>query len=94
MVFDDAMIDWKDTDFSHYDWTDFYHEAKENIPPNAPVPRGNPVQIKKKKKPKDYFKCVLHRCNYPPGTSHYLVHKGLGFLNVFNSQAIFSIRVK
>ena len=45
MVFDDAMIDWKDTDFSHYDWTDFYHEAKENIPPNAPVPRGNPVQI-------------------------------------------------
>jgi hypothetical protein len=45
LVFDDAMIDWKDTDFNHYDWTDVYHEAKENIPPNAPVPRGNPVQI-------------------------------------------------
>jgi hypothetical protein len=49
-----------------------------------------PEEEKKKKKPKDYFKCVLHRCSYPPGTSHYLVHKGLGFLNVFNIQAIFS----
>jgi hypothetical protein len=45
MVFDDAMIDWKDTDFNHNDRTDLYHEAKENIPSNALVPRGNPVQI-------------------------------------------------
>ncbi len=45
MVFDDAMIDWKDTDFNHYGWTDYYHEAKENILPNAPLPKGNPVQI-------------------------------------------------
>ncbi len=43
MVFNDATIDWKDTDFSHYDWTDFYHKAKENIPPNAATARGNPV---------------------------------------------------
>jgi hypothetical protein len=36
----------------------------------------------KNKTNKDYFKCVLRRRSYPPGTSHYLVLKGLGFLNV------------
>ena len=34
------------------------------------------------KKTKIIFKCVLCRHSYPPGTSHYLVPKGLGFLNV------------
>lgn len=45
MVFDDATIHWKDTDFTEFDWTEFYQDAKESIPPNAPQPRGNPVQI-------------------------------------------------
>ncbi len=44
-AFDDTMINWKDTGFTAFDWTDFYQDAKENIPPNAPQPRGNSVQI-------------------------------------------------
>jgi hypothetical protein len=31
MVFDDAMINWKDTDFTEFDWPDFYQDAKKNI---------------------------------------------------------------
>jgi hypothetical protein len=31
--------------FQSFDWSDFYRDAKEPIPPNAPLPRGNPVQI-------------------------------------------------
>ena len=27
------------------DWAEFYHDAKENIPPNAPEARGNTVQL-------------------------------------------------
>lgn len=45
MVFDDAQIHWSDTDFPHYDWEDFYKDAKEEIYPNAPEPRGIAVQI-------------------------------------------------
>jgi hypothetical protein len=45
MVFDDAPIEWKDTDFPKNDWQDFYRDASESIPPNAPKPRGTPVQI-------------------------------------------------
>ena len=44
--------------------------------------RGIIAKLKLLKKKKDYFKCVLRRRSYPPGTSHYLVPKGLGFLNV------------
>jgi hypothetical protein len=45
MVFDDASIEWKDTDFPKNNWQDFYRDAKESIPPNAPEPCGMPVQI-------------------------------------------------
>jgi hypothetical protein len=45
MVFDDSPIHWSDNDFPHYDWEDFYKDAQENIPPNAPEPRGIAVQI-------------------------------------------------
>jgi hypothetical protein len=45
MVFDDAEIPWNDNDFPHYDWEDFYKDAKEEIPPNALEPRGAIVQI-------------------------------------------------
>jgi hypothetical protein len=37
---------------------------------------------KKKKNSRDYFKCMTHRRIYPPGALHYLVPRGLGFLNV------------
>jgi len=45
LVFDDSSIKWTENDFQSYDWTDFYQEASEKIPPNAPEPRGNCVQI-------------------------------------------------
>jgi hypothetical protein len=35
-------------------------------------------KLLKKKKLNDYFKCVLRRHSYPPGTSHYLVPGGGG----------------
>ena len=44
LVFDDSYIDH--TDYLETDgWTDFYGDAKEAVPPNAPEPRGNPVEM-------------------------------------------------
>ena len=45
MVFDDARVDIDESRFTIHDWQEFYHDAKELIPPNAPEPRGNPVQM-------------------------------------------------
>jgi hypothetical protein len=45
MIFDDAMVTYANADFPTYDWTDFYGDVSEAIPPNAPAPRGNPVQM-------------------------------------------------
>jgi len=45
MVFDDAIVKYAQADFQSFDWTDFYGNVKEAIPPNAPKPRGNPVQM-------------------------------------------------
>jgi hypothetical protein len=45
MVFNDAYLNWQDEDFPQYDWADFYRDATEDIPPNAPPPRGMPVQL-------------------------------------------------
>jgi hypothetical protein len=45
LVFDDQRVNWNEPSFEKHDWTDFYCGAKEPIPPNAPRPRGNPVQI-------------------------------------------------
>jgi hypothetical protein len=45
MVFDSDYVNWKDEDFPEYDWSDFYQHVKEEIPTNAPKPRGMPIQI-------------------------------------------------
>jgi hypothetical protein len=45
MVFEDSYIHWSDDSFTTHDWTDFYKNAKEEIPKNAPSPRGLPVQM-------------------------------------------------
>ena len=45
MVFDSDYINWRDEDFPEHDWTDFYGDISEDIPPGAPEPRGMPVQI-------------------------------------------------
>jgi hypothetical protein len=45
MVFDSEYFNWRDEDFPDHDWTDFYGDISEDIPPSAPEPRGMPVQI-------------------------------------------------
>jgi hypothetical protein len=45
MVFDGTYLHWKDSDFPSDDWSEFYHNVEEDLPPNAPPPRGMPVQI-------------------------------------------------
>jgi hypothetical protein len=45
MVFDSGYLQWRDSDFTTYDWTDFYGDITEQVPANAPVPCGMPVQM-------------------------------------------------
>ncbi len=45
LVFDPNYVSWDSAGFTQYDWTEFYKDATEALPPNAPPPRGNPVQI-------------------------------------------------
>jgi hypothetical protein len=45
IVFDPYPQVWDETKFQQFDWTDFYHNTKEAIPPNAPPPQAGPVQI-------------------------------------------------
>jgi hypothetical protein len=43
MVFDDMEPIFDETAFHICDWTEFYPDAKEAIPHNAPEARGNGV---------------------------------------------------
>ncbi len=46
MVFDDTLPSVTNVHFQDSaDWSDFYGEAQEKVPLNAPVPRGNPVNM-------------------------------------------------
>jgi len=45
LVFDPNYVLWEQAGFQEFDWREFYHDAKEAIPPNAPPPRGHSVQI-------------------------------------------------
>jgi hypothetical protein len=46
MVFDDTLPNFDESIFQqNVDWSDFYHDATEKIPPNAPEPRGHPVNM-------------------------------------------------
>ena len=45
MVFDPNYTTWDSEAFVQQNWTEFYKDAKEQLPPNAPKPRGHPVQI-------------------------------------------------
>jgi hypothetical protein len=45
MVFDEAFVSFSEADFPVFDWTDFYGPVSETMPPNAPEPRGNPVEM-------------------------------------------------
>jgi hypothetical protein len=43
MVFDPNYIAWESEPFQQQDWTEFYKDAKEQLPLYVPPPRGNPV---------------------------------------------------
>ena len=45
MVFDPNYVTWEMEAFIQHNWTEFYKDAKEQIPVNAPSPRGHAVQI-------------------------------------------------
>jgi len=45
MVFDDNVFQFSSADFPEFDWFEFYGDVQEAIPPNAPEPRGNSVQM-------------------------------------------------
>ena len=43
MVFDDTEPNFEGSSFKECDWIEFYLDAKEAIPTDAPEPRGKPV---------------------------------------------------
>jgi hypothetical protein len=45
MVFDDTYPIFHESRFPKYEWSEFYRDAREAIPPNAPEPRGNSVRM-------------------------------------------------
>jgi hypothetical protein len=45
LVFDPNYVSWERESFQEYDWKEFYHKAKEALPPNASPPGGLEVQI-------------------------------------------------
>ena len=45
LLFDSGYPTVKEQWFSHYDWMDFYRDAKEAMPPNMPESRGLDVSI-------------------------------------------------
>jgi len=45
MVFDDVYLNWNNADFPSFEWTEFYPHAHEDIRPNAPPQRGNPIHL-------------------------------------------------
>jgi hypothetical protein len=63
LVFDPNIVAWDESMFKKYDWTDFYKDACEAIPSNAPPPRGNEVQT-------NAFVDASHASNKVTGRSH------------------------
>eukprot|EP00590_Aulacoseira_subarctica_P011644 CAMPEP_0172424146 /NCGR_PEP_ID=MMETSP1064-20121228/21716_1 /TAXON_ID=202472 /ORGANISM="Aulacoseira subarctica , Strain CCAP 1002/5" /LENGTH=1711 /DNA_ID=CAMNT_0013165931 /DNA_START=811 /DNA_END=5943 /DNA_ORIENTATION=- len=45
LVFDPFTRDWSHINFLNHDWNDFYPDAFEPMPSNAPEPRGKAIQI-------------------------------------------------
>ena len=45
LAMDSPIPDISEDRFIEADWHDFYRDAKEEIPPNLPVPKGKPVTI-------------------------------------------------
>jgi len=45
LVFDAACPDMYDRRFTAVDWSDFYPDAANKLPPGMPEPRGMPIKI-------------------------------------------------
>jgi hypothetical protein len=45
LVFDPTYVTWEEAGFTQHDWSNFYKDATEKLPPNTPNPRGNAVQM-------------------------------------------------
>jgi len=45
IVVDPLPRDWSGIEWNNADWTEFYPDAKEELPANMPEPRGKPVQV-------------------------------------------------
>ena len=45
IVLDSSPIQWDEEKFPERDWSDFYQDPKEALPPNMPEARGKSVQI-------------------------------------------------
>jgi hypothetical protein len=45
LVFDPYPQGWDESKFQRFDWTDFYRNVQEALPPNRPKPRRNAVQM-------------------------------------------------
>jgi Reverse transcriptase (RNA-dependent DNA polymerase) len=45
LAFDPSKVSWSEADQVDYNWSDFYGDEREAIPPNAPVPLGESVQM-------------------------------------------------
>ena len=45
VIIDPHPMTFTDLKFEEYDWTQFYPDAAEEIPPNMPKPKGKPVYI-------------------------------------------------
>ena len=45
LVFDLTYLDIDKGDFPHYDWTEFYGNAKEPMPADMPMPLGKDVDL-------------------------------------------------
>jgi hypothetical protein len=45
LVFDPNYVAWEQANFNETNWKEFYGDVEEPIPPNAPSPKGHPIQI-------------------------------------------------
>jgi len=45
MIFDDTAVNWDESTLTKQNWSNRYRDAKEELPPNMPELRGNPVKI-------------------------------------------------
>jgi hypothetical protein len=45
MFFNTSYVNWTAEGFPLHDWEDYYKDTNEEIPKNAPTPRGQSVQI-------------------------------------------------